>query len=113
MHQCLPQPENPSALLHEVECHSRELAAILTEAPSVAEGEELALLRGVDANVRELIATLHGGQLKGMEYLSGFARNTLLCIGAHQTRYFEDLAALALTNFRLYQLATGRIALDA
>ncbi len=113
MHQCLPQPENLSALLQEVERHSSELAAILTQAPSVAEGEELALLRGVEANVRELIVILHDRQLKGMEYLSGFARNTLLCIGAHRTRYFEDLAALALTNFRLYQLATGKIAIGA
>lgn len=104
---------SPELVILQIEQHVERLTVLLRESPSAPESELAQLISRVQQNAKEVIDCLHEDRLRGTEYLAGFVHNTMLCVGAFQWQLDEDLAALALTNLRLCQLATGKIALPA
>lgn len=104
---------SPELVILQIEQHVERLSVLLSESPNSPESEAAALIIAVEHNAKEVINCLREDRLREAKFLAGFVHNTVLCIGAYHARLAEDLTALALTNFRLYQLATGKIALPA
>ena len=104
---------SPELVILQIEQHVEHLTLLLSESPFSPESEVAKLIIAVEHNAKEVINCLREDRLRGTEYLAGFVHNTMLCVGAFQWRLAEDLAALTLTNLRLCQLATGKIALPA